>query len=61
MKLSDIRNFELQRAGSSPMGVKLVIAGLLFAFIVAIGWFWKINPKRDELTQRRQPRQRRRA
>lgn len=51
MKLSDIRNFELQRAGNSPMGVKLVIAGLLFAFIVALGWFWKINPKRDELAQ----------
>ncbi|HVF34848.1 MAG TPA: type 4a pilus biogenesis protein PilO [Candidatus Saccharimonadia bacterium] len=51
MKLSDIRNFELQRAGSSPLGVKLVIASILFVFIVAIGWFWKINPKRDELRQ----------
>ena len=51
MKLSDIRNFELQRAGSSPMGVKLVIAAILFVFIVALGWFWKINPKRDELAQ----------
>ena len=51
MKVSDIRNFELQRAGSSPMGVKLVIAGMLFVVIVAIGWFWKINPMRDELAQ----------
>lgn len=51
MKLSDIRNFEIQRAGSSPLGVKLVIAGILFALIVAVGWFWKINPKRDELAQ----------
>ncbi|HET9483886.1 MAG TPA: type 4a pilus biogenesis protein PilO [Xanthomonadales bacterium] len=51
MKLSDIRSFEFQRAGSSPLGVKLVIAGILFALIVALGWFWKINPKRDELAQ----------
>lgn len=51
MKISDIRNFELQRAGSSPMGVKLVIAGILFVLLVAIGWFWKINPMRDELAQ----------
>lgn len=51
MKISDIRNFELQRAGSSPMGVKLVIAGILFVVIAALGWFWKINPMRDELAQ----------
>ena len=51
MKISDIRNFEMQRAGSSPMAVKLVIAGILFVVIVAIGWFWKINPMRDELAQ----------
>jgi len=51
MKISDIRNFEMQRAGNSPLGVKLVIASILFVFIVAIGWFWKINPKRDELRQ----------
>ena len=51
MKISDIRNFELQRAGSSPMGVKFVIAAFLFIVIVAIGWFWKINPMRDELAQ----------
>ena len=51
MKLSDIRSFELQRAGTAPLGVKLVIAGLLFAFIVALGWFWKIKPKREELRQ----------
>ena len=51
MKISDIRNFELQRAGSSPMGVKLVIAGILFVLIAALGWFWKINPMREELAQ----------
>ena len=51
MKISDIRNFEMQRAGSSPMGVKLVIAGILFVLIAALGWFWKINPMRDELAQ----------
>ncbi len=51
MKLSDVRNFEIQRAGSSPLGVKLVIASILFVLIVALGWFWKINPKREELRQ----------
>jgi type IV pilus assembly protein PilO len=49
MKLSDFQNFQMDRAGSAPMGVKLTIAAFVFVLIVVGFWFFKVNPKRDEL------------
>lgn len=49
MKLSDFRSFEWSRAGNSPLGVKLAFAIFLFALIVGVGWYWQINPKREDL------------
>lgn len=52
MKISDFQNFQMDRAGSAPTGVKVTIAAFILVLIVVIGWFWQVNPKRDELASK---------
>jgi type IV pilus assembly protein PilO len=44
----DLRKADVNNLGSSPFGVQVVFAGVLFAVICAIGWYMYFNPKHEE-------------
>jgi type IV pilus assembly protein PilO len=51
MKASDfdLNNLDFQRMGGWPAPVKTVFCVLIVLVIVGVGWWWKVQPKRDEL------------
>lgn len=51
MKASDfdLNNLDFQRMGGWPTPVKTVFCVLIVIVIVGIGWWWKVQPKREEL------------
>jgi type IV pilus assembly protein PilO len=51
MKASDfdLNNLDFQRMGGWPTPVKTVFCVLIVVLIVGIGWWWKVQPKREEL------------
>lgn len=51
MKMSDfdLNNLDFQRLGGWPGPVKAVFATLIFVVIVGVGWWWQVQPKRDDL------------
>jgi len=49
MKMADFRNLDFQRAGSWPQSVKLTFCVLLFALLIAAGYYFKISGQRNEL------------
>lgn len=55
MKLSefDFKDLDFQRMGAWPGPVKGVVSGFVVLVIFLIGWFWQIQPRRDELDGQR--------
>ena len=53
MKFSDFRNLDFQNVGGFPTSVKAVACVLLFAILLAAGWYFKISDQQDELAQKR--------
>jgi type IV pilus assembly protein PilO len=51
MKASDfdLNNLDFQRMGGWPTPVKAVFCVLIVVLIIGIGWWWKVQPKREEL------------
>lgn len=49
--LDDLRKADINNLGSSPFGVQVVFASLLFAIICGIGWFMYFKPKNEEFDQ----------
>jgi len=51
MKASDfdLNNLDFQRMGGWPTPVKTVFCVLIVILIIGVGWWWKVQPKRDEL------------
>lgn len=51
MKLNefDFSDIDFQRMGSWPAAVKAIFCALIFLLIVGIGWWWQVQPKREEL------------
>ncbi len=44
----DLRKADINNLGSSPFGVQVVFASILFVVIGAIGWYMYFNPKHQE-------------
>jgi type IV pilus assembly protein PilO len=51
MKLNefDLNDIDFQRMGSWPAPVKAIFAALIFVVIVGAGWWFYVQPKREEL------------
>ncbi|MDP2246628.1 MAG: type 4a pilus biogenesis protein PilO [Nitrosomonadales bacterium] len=49
MKLEDFNNIDFQNAGNLPLPVKTVLLGVLFALIIAGGYWFFWNPASEEL------------
>lgn len=52
MNLSDLRNLDRNNVGSWPDGVKYAACGLIFVFLLFVGWWWSISGQSDTLTQK---------
>jgi type IV pilus assembly protein PilO len=51
MKLSeiDIKDIDFQRMGAWPSALRYIVSFIVVLIIFLIGWFWQIQPKREEL------------
>lgn len=49
MKMSDFQNIDFQRLGTWPNSVKSVVGGVIFLIIGGIGWYFWVQPLRDQL------------
>jgi type IV pilus assembly protein PilO len=49
MRDFDINSLDFQRMGAWPGPVKGVFAALIFIIIAAVGWWWQVQPKREQL------------
>ena len=45
--IDDLRKADINNLGSSPVAVQTVFAGVLFALICGIGWFWQFKPQNE--------------
>lgn len=45
--IDDLRKADINNLGSSPVAVQTVFAGVLFAVICGIGWFWQFKPQNE--------------
>lgn len=49
MKMSDFQNIDFQRLGTWPNSVKGVVGAVIFLIIGGIGWYFWVQPLRDQL------------
>jgi len=45
--IDDLRKADINNLGSSPVAVQTVFAGVVFALICGIGWFWQFKPQNE--------------